>query len=105
MRRPLRAGLRRTGLPALERGRAPAAGAAGRPDLGGHQRDPAAGRRPRPRAPRRADHPPLTASMAPAPLLEPRSIAVVGANARPGSYGDIVLRNLARSGFEGEVWA
>jgi acetate---CoA ligase (ADP-forming) len=40
----------------------------------------------------------------PTPLLEPRSIAVVGANDRPGSYGDIVLRNLARAGFDGEVW-
>ncbi len=40
----------------------------------------------------------------PAPLLEPRSVAVVGANDRPGSYGDIVLRNLARAGFEGAVW-
>ena len=39
-----------------------------------------------------------------APLLDPRSIAVVGANDRPGSYGDIVLRNLARAGFEGSVW-
>jgi acetate---CoA ligase (ADP-forming) len=38
------------------------------------------------------------------PLLEPRSIAVVGANDRPGSYADIVLRNLDRAGFEGEVW-
>jgi acetyl-CoA synthetase len=38
------------------------------------------------------------------PLLEPRSIAVVGANDRPGSYADIVLRNLERAGFEGEVW-
>jgi acetate---CoA ligase (ADP-forming) len=38
------------------------------------------------------------------PLLEPRSIAVVGANDRPGAYGDIVLRNLARAGFEGDVW-
>ncbi len=40
----------------------------------------------------------------PTPLLEPRSIAVVGANDRPGSYGDIVLRNLARASFEGAVW-
>jgi acetate---CoA ligase (ADP-forming) len=40
----------------------------------------------------------------PTPLLEPRSIAVVGANDRPGSYGDIVLRNLARAGFDGKVW-
>ena len=38
------------------------------------------------------------------PLLQPRSIAVVGANDRPGSYADIVLRNLGRAGFEGEVW-
>ncbi|HEX3263128.1 MAG TPA: acetate--CoA ligase family protein [Solirubrobacterales bacterium] len=37
-------------------------------------------------------------------LLEPRSIAVVGANDRPGSYADIVLRNLARAGFDGDVW-
>jgi acetate---CoA ligase (ADP-forming) len=40
----------------------------------------------------------------PAPLLDPRSIAVVGANDRPGSYGDIVLSNLARAGFDGAVW-
>jgi acyl-CoA synthetase (NDP forming) len=40
----------------------------------------------------------------PTPLLEPRSIAVVGANDRPGSYGDIVLRNLSRAGFGGGVW-
>ncbi len=40
----------------------------------------------------------------PTPLLDPRSIAVVGANDRPGSYGDIVLRNLDRAGFEGSVW-
>ncbi len=37
-------------------------------------------------------------------LLVPRSIAVVGANDRPGSYADIVLRNLARAGFDGDVW-
>jgi acetate---CoA ligase (ADP-forming) len=40
----------------------------------------------------------------PAPLLGPRSIAIVGANDRPGSYGDIVLGNLARAGFGGNVW-
>jgi acetate---CoA ligase (ADP-forming) len=40
----------------------------------------------------------------PARLLEPRSIAVVGANDRPGSYADIVLRNLERAGFSGPVW-
>ena len=39
-----------------------------------------------------------------APLLEPRSIAVVGANDRPGSYADGILRNLKRAGFEGPIW-
>ncbi|MDQ2676310.1 MAG: CoA-binding protein, partial [Actinomycetota bacterium] len=37
-------------------------------------------------------------------LLEPRSIAVVGATDRPSSYGDIILRNLERMGFAGPVW-
>src|SRR3954447_15569121 len=37
-------------------------------------------------------------------LLEPRSIAVVGASDRPDSYGDTILRNLERLGYEGEVW-
>jgi acetate---CoA ligase (ADP-forming) len=40
----------------------------------------------------------------PAPLLQPRSVAVVGATDRPGSYGDTVLTNLERAGFEGPVW-
>lgn len=39
-----------------------------------------------------------------APLLHPRSVAVVGANDRPGSYGDVIFRNLAAAGFEGTVW-
>jgi acyl-CoA synthetase (NDP forming) len=39
-----------------------------------------------------------------APLLHPRSVAVVGANDRPGSYGDVIFRNLAAAGFEGKVW-
>jgi acetyl-CoA synthetase len=39
-----------------------------------------------------------------APLLSPRSIAVVGANDRAGSYADIVLRNLEAAGFAGPVW-
>src|SRR5262245_42405890 len=39
-----------------------------------------------------------------APLLSPRSIAVVGATDREDSYGGNVLRNLERSGFEGDVW-
>jgi acetate---CoA ligase (ADP-forming) len=38
------------------------------------------------------------------PLLRPRSVAVVGANDRPGSYGDVIFRNLAAAGFAGEVW-
>jgi acetyl-CoA synthetase len=42
--------------------------------------------------------------MNPGPLLRPRSVAVVGANDRPGSYADTVLRNLERAGFEGPVW-
>jgi acetate---CoA ligase (ADP-forming) len=40
----------------------------------------------------------------PVALLAPRSVAVVGANDRPGSYADHVLRNLAAAGFEGPVW-
>jgi acyl-CoA synthetase (NDP forming) len=40
----------------------------------------------------------------PTPLLRPRSVAVVGANDRPGSYGDVIFRNLAAAGFEGAVW-
>ncbi len=37
-------------------------------------------------------------------LLQPSSIAVVGATDRADSYGDTLLRNLERLGFEGEVW-
>jgi acetate---CoA ligase (ADP-forming) len=37
-------------------------------------------------------------------LLQPRSVAVVGATDRPDSYPDTVLRNLARLGFPGPVW-
>src|SRR3954451_15331085 len=39
-----------------------------------------------------------------APLLRPRSVAVVGDNDRPGSYGDVTFRNLVAAGFEGPVW-
>ncbi len=52
----------------------------------------------------RNSHTDVAGTLDPSPLLEPRSIAVVGANDRPGAYGDIVLRNLARAGFEGDVW-
>ena len=37
-------------------------------------------------------------------LLDPRSIAVLGASDRPGSIGEIVLGSLRRCGFVGEVW-
>jgi len=40
----------------------------------------------------------------PAPLLAPRSVAVVGASDRPGSYSDHVIRNLAAARYEGTVW-
>jgi acetate---CoA ligase (ADP-forming) len=38
------------------------------------------------------------------PLLSPRSVAVVGANDRPGSYADTVFANLELAGFEGPVY-
>jgi acyl-CoA synthetase (NDP forming) len=38
------------------------------------------------------------------PLLHPRSVAVVGATSRPGSYADETLRNLKRMGFAGPIW-
>ena len=37
-------------------------------------------------------------------LLSPRSVAVVGASERPGSYGAETLLNLRRLGFDGVVW-
>lgn len=37
-------------------------------------------------------------------LLDPRSVAVVGATDRPGSYGAQVLANLEQIGFPGPVW-
>ncbi|MCB0863593.1 MAG: acetate--CoA ligase family protein [Solirubrobacterales bacterium] len=40
----------------------------------------------------------------PTPLLSPRSVAVVGATERPGSYGETVVRNLLEAGFPGEVF-
>ena len=38
-------------------------------------------------------------------LLEPRSVAVVGASARPGSNGNIMVRQLIGGGFSGHVAA
>jgi acyl-CoA synthetase (NDP forming) len=37
-------------------------------------------------------------------LLAPRSVAVVGASDRPGSYGAQTLENLAALGFPGRIW-
>jgi acetyltransferase len=36
-------------------------------------------------------------------LLQPRSIALIGASPRPGSVGLITARNLAKGGFEGPI--
>jgi acetyltransferase len=40
-----------------------------------------------------------------APLLAPRSVAVVGASSRPASLGRIVYENLLAGGFQGELFA
>jgi acetate---CoA ligase (ADP-forming) len=37
-------------------------------------------------------------------LMKPETVAVVGANDRPGSYGSQALLNLEAIGFGGEVW-
>ena len=76
VRRPLRAGSAGAAH-AHERRRAVPARAARRPHLGGHERDPAPDRRPRPRkrgVERLGDMRDLT------PLFEPRSVALVGAS-------------------------
>lgn len=36
-------------------------------------------------------------------LLNPRSVAVIGASSREGSLGTIVLRQIMRSGYDGEI--
>ena len=40
-----------------------------------------------------------------APLLAPRSVAVVGASSRPESLGRVVYENLLAGGFQGELFA
>ena len=45
----------------------------------------------------------LAARAAVASVLEPRSVALVGASRRPGSVGAEVLRNLVEAGFEGPI--
>ena len=39
-----------------------------------------------------------------AALLRPSSLALVGASDTPGTLGNVVCRNLADSGFEGQVY-
>ncbi|WP_442579241.1 bifunctional acetate--CoA ligase family protein/GNAT family N-acetyltransferase [Mesorhizobium sp. ASY16-5R] len=36
--------------------------------------------------------------------FEPRSVTVIGASCREGSVGSVVLDNILKGGFEGEVW-
>ena len=45
----------------------------------------------------------MAAAMDLTPLLQPRSVAVVGASERPDSYGGNVLANLRRAGYDGDV--
>ncbi|ACL59505.1 bifunctional acetate--CoA ligase family protein/GNAT family N-acetyltransferase [Methylobacterium nodulans] len=37
-------------------------------------------------------------------ILSPRSVALVGASARPGTFGAAILRNLREAGFPGAIW-
>jgi acetyltransferase len=37
-------------------------------------------------------------------LLAPRSVALVGASARPNAFGAAILRNLREAGFKGPIW-
>jgi acyl-CoA synthetase (NDP forming)/GNAT superfamily N-acetyltransferase len=39
------------------------------------------------------------------PLLQPASVAVVGASRKPDKVGNAVLRNIISAGFAGSVWA
>src|SRR4051812_46185818 len=108
LRRPRASDLRRPRLYTCQRRRALLARAARGPHLGGHQRDPAADHRPRAREARggasvvvtniNGDRPPLSS------LLAPRSIAIVGASERAGSYGGEAMLNLARFGYPGRVY-
>ncbi|MGQ0848500.1 MAG: acetate--CoA ligase family protein [Actinomycetota bacterium] len=38
------------------------------------------------------------------PLLEAQSVAIIGASNRPGSVGNVVVRQLAGGGFGGRIW-
>lgn len=37
-------------------------------------------------------------------LFSPRSVAVIGASERPNRVGTVVLQNLVRGGFSGQIW-
>ncbi len=39
------------------------------------------------------------------PLLEPQSVAVIGASENPTAIGHVILRNILNSGFKGKLWA
>ena len=39
------------------------------------------------------------------PLLEPQSLAIIGASESPESIGHVILRNILAGGFKGKVWA
>ena len=36
--------------------------------------------------------------------VQPKSVAVIGASARDGSVGRVVINNIVNGGFEGEIW-
>jgi acetyltransferase len=39
-----------------------------------------------------------------AALFQPKSVALIGASARPGAVGHVTLRNLLAAGFKGPIW-
>lgn len=39
------------------------------------------------------------------PLLEPKSVGIIGASERPASLGNVVLRNMTEGGFKGRLFA
>jgi len=39
------------------------------------------------------------------PLLEPHSLAIIGASDSPDAIGHVILRNILAGGFKGKVWA
>ena len=39
------------------------------------------------------------------PLLEPQSLAIIGASDKPDAIGHVILRNVIAGGYKGKVWA